>query len=297
MIKRSALNEMAASKQKMMANVAMLEYYCQQICVKHETASLLPVVVEYEGEDKRLEEMAEVYFPEEHEDDLDKIYVVPNENIYLSAIIEAIYKVHPEFKIEIFSHGAEDESTDDSKKERMGDGFITREDPEDLSNKSNDEVESEDIKMYFIRLTMPPVTKKLRDTYHEIVENLFKGTKMMLDAERVKMKANVAPKTIGYTDKELKEVDAAMDEIYNDALKEAERIRKEKDEEIEWGYNRYVERHGEDSDEDSPMMTTSQAPQQSDAPEESSSSRSLFGSDSQPEDDGGDDEATQSMKL
>lgn len=279
-----------------MANVAMMEYYCQQICVKHEATSLLPVVVEYEGEDKRLEEMAEVYFPEEHEDDLDKIFVVPNENLYLSMIIEALYKAHPEFKIEIFSHGAEDETADDSKKERMGDGFITREDPEEFNNKSEEEID-DDVKMYFIRLTMPPVTKKLRDTYHEIVENLFKGTKMKLDAERVKMKANVAPKTIGYTDKELKEVDAKMDEIYNDALKEAERIRKEKDEEIEWGYNRYVERHGEDSDEDSPMKTTSQAPQQSDAPEESSSSRSLFGSDSQSDGEGNDDEASQSMKL
>lgn len=261
---------LAASKEKMMANVAMLEYYCHQICVKHEGNALLNVTVEYNGEEQFLDNYANVFLPEEHEDDLDKMFIVPKSNLYLSAIIDGLYKSHPEFKQEVFSQGDKSESADNSKVEHMGDGFAVREDKDEIEGRSSEQMQN-DQKIYFIRLTMPPVTNSLRKTYHEIVENFYKGTKMKLDSERVKMKANVTPQTIGYTDKELKEVDAKMEEIYNDALIQAQNIRKDKDEEIEWGYNRFVERYGDDYEEEeyeestSPMDSTpsQSAPHQS----------------------------------
>lgn len=249
MIKGDALKVLTASKEKMMANVAMLEYYCHQIAVKHEHNLLLNTTAEVNGIEYFVDALAEIYMPEEHEDDLDKMFVHPKENVYLAPIIDGIFKAHPELKIKLLRRIDGNSEPEQYEYERFEGRIFIIENIEEVLSRSEEEMKN-DNSHYYIRLTMPPVTGQLRKTYHEIVENFYKGTKMKLDAERVKMKANVTPKTIGYTDKDLKEVDAKMDEIYNEALIKAQNIRKDKDEEIEWGYNRFVEIYGDDYEED-----------------------------------------------
>lgn len=298
MIKRSAAMKMAESQEKMQAYVTMTEFHYAQICIKHEPASLIPIGIDYEGEVKKLEEMADIYFPE-GEDDYDIIYILPKENLYLGPIAEGIITVHPEFKIDIFSHCDEGNTDDEQNKEQMGSGFAHKEDPEEVFTKNEDELE-DDVKYYYIRLTMPPVNKKRRDFCHEQVKQIFNYTKVKLDKEKVVMKANVAPKTIGYTDKELDEVNKAMDKIYDDCLKQAEDMRNDKDDEIEMAYNKFVEMYGEDESDSVSINDTSasQPVQEETTPAEGDSlSTSLFGSASQSDGEGNDDEASQSMKL
>lgn len=298
MIKKSALTKIMESQQKMQSYVTMTEFHYAQICIKHEAASLIPIGIDYEGKVKKLEEMADIYFPE-NEDDFDKIYVLPKENLFLSPIIDGIFTVHPEFKIEIFSKGNEQETETEESEEKMGSGFIQQENPEEVLSKNEEEME-DDEKYYYIRLTMPPVNKKRRDFCHEQVKQIFNYTKVKLDKEKVVMKANVAPKTIGYTDKELDEVNKAMDKAYDDSLKQAEDMRNDKDDEIEMAYNKFVEMYGEDENDSTSGNETSAskpAEEGTTPAEDNSQSTSLFGSDSQSEGDGNDDEASQSMKL
>lgn len=85
----------AGLKEKLNGYVALLNYRYTNLCVKAELGALLPVTVTADKE-YNLEEVAQVVLPTEYQLD-----VYPKVNDYLQPIIEGIFEVHPEFKLEI----------------------------------------------------------------------------------------------------------------------------------------------------------------------------------------------------
>ena len=85
----------AGLKEKLNAYVSLMNYRFINLCVKAEVGSLLPVTVITDKE-CNLEDVAQIATPDEYHLD-----VYPNMSDYLQPIIDGIFDVHPEFKMEI----------------------------------------------------------------------------------------------------------------------------------------------------------------------------------------------------
>lgn len=89
------ISAIAGLKEKLNAYVALLNYRFINLCVKAEVGSLLPVTVVADKE-YNIEDVAQVTTPDDYQLD-----VYPKMIDYLQPIIEGIFDVHPEFKMEI----------------------------------------------------------------------------------------------------------------------------------------------------------------------------------------------------
>lgn len=85
----------AGLKEKLNGYVALLNYRYTNLCVKAELGALLPVTVIADKE-YNLEDVAVVFTPTEYQFDIH-----PKLRDYLQPIIDGIFDVHPEFKLEI----------------------------------------------------------------------------------------------------------------------------------------------------------------------------------------------------
>jgi len=88
----SAINGL---KDKLAGYVALLKYRYTNLCVKAELGSLLPVTVTAEKE-YNLEDVAQIATPNDYQLD-----IYPKLRDYLQPVIDGIFDVHPEFKLEI----------------------------------------------------------------------------------------------------------------------------------------------------------------------------------------------------
>ena len=79
------------------AHLSLLTYRFSNLCVKAELGSLLPVTVTAENE-YNLEDVAQVCITE---DNPYQMLIYPNHNDYQKPLIEGIFDVHPEFRLEI----------------------------------------------------------------------------------------------------------------------------------------------------------------------------------------------------
>jgi hypothetical protein len=87
--------QIAELKDKLNAYVTMLSYRFSNLCVKAELGALMPVTVITE-EEHNLEDVAKIAIPEENQ-----FEIYPNLNHYTQQIIDGIFEVHPEFKLEM----------------------------------------------------------------------------------------------------------------------------------------------------------------------------------------------------
>ena len=97
----------AGLKEKLNAHVALMNYRYINLCVKAELGSLLPVTVSTAGKEQNLEDVAQIATPNEYQLD-----VYPKLNDYQQPIIEGIFDVHPEFKLEILQVEYSDDPRD-----------------------------------------------------------------------------------------------------------------------------------------------------------------------------------------
>ena len=97
----------AELKEKLNAYVALMNYRYINLCVKAELGSLLPVTVSAVGKELNIEDVAQIATPNEYQLD-----VYPKLNDYQQGIIEGIFDVHPEFKLEILQIESSDDKRD-----------------------------------------------------------------------------------------------------------------------------------------------------------------------------------------
>ena len=75
-------------------NETLLNFRYMNLCVKAEAASLIPVNVNIFGEDKDIEEVAEVAIQDDYH-----LAVFPKNDEYIRYITQGVINVHPEFKL------------------------------------------------------------------------------------------------------------------------------------------------------------------------------------------------------
>jgi len=88
----SAINGL---KEKLTGYVTLLKYRYSNLCVKAELGSLLPATVTADKE-YNLEDVAQIYMLNDYQMD-----IYPKLRDYLQPVIDGIFDVHPEFKLEI----------------------------------------------------------------------------------------------------------------------------------------------------------------------------------------------------
>ncbi|MBR1504168.1 MAG: ribosome recycling factor [Prevotella sp.] len=186
-------------KEKLNAYVALLNYRYINLCIKAELGSLLPVTVIADKE-YNLEDVALVFTPDEHQFDIH-----PKLRDYLQPVIDGIFDVHPEFKLEI----KQVENSDDPRDKHL---------------------------LY----TMPEVDKDR----HDVLENLTKVFYEECDAEidkELALHTAGLPELTGKMSAE--DIDEIKDELfsikdeYHDKTKE---LKQEKLIEIEEAFQRYL---------------------------------------------------------
>ena len=86
--------QLNATEKKMASYMTLLNFRYINLCVKAEAASLIPVNVNIFGEDKDIEEVAEVAIQDDYH-----LAVFPKNDEYIRYITQGVINVHPEFKL------------------------------------------------------------------------------------------------------------------------------------------------------------------------------------------------------
>ena len=95
------ISEIDSAQKKMSAYISLLSYRYMNLCVKAELGALMPVNVYLGGESYNIEDVANVYSPDEFQ-----FSVYPKNENNQQEIIQGIYEAHPEFKMECKTSGS-----------------------------------------------------------------------------------------------------------------------------------------------------------------------------------------------
>ena len=195
------ISQIDEAQKRMSGYIALLNYRFKNLCVKADIAALLPVSVYANGEELNIEDVANVNMPDEYQ-----LGVYPKEVEDLQPIIQGIYEAHPEFKMEIMS-------TDDS---------------EDEASK-------------YVLYTMPEVDKNRRDFLMTGVKGLYEESRARIEAVYAKYQARFAEMLVNASVQDANDANKALEDAYNRCSDMTEQLLKQKQQEIEDGYEKYIE--------------------------------------------------------
>lgn len=200
-MKRSVLSQFDVLQEKLVGHVVMLNFRYMNLCVKAEEASLLPVTVAIEGEQKKLEEVAMIGKKNDYE-----FMLVPNVDEDMLDIAKAVTMVHPEFKQKrdtIHVTGADD------------DGQETEGDVE------------------YILLTMPEVDDERYDLLKQGVDLFYDECKGMMEAAIADSSAKMTMYLAGEPAEDADKVKDALEKVRKEYEEKRDQLREEKLKEIE----------------------------------------------------------------
>ena len=195
------ISQIDEAQKRMSGYIALLNYRFKNLCVKADIAALLPVSVYANGEELNIEDVANVNMPDEYQ-----LGVYPKEVEDLQPIIQGIYEAHPEFKMEIMS-------TDDS---------------EDEASK-------------YVLYTMPEVDKNRRDFLMTGVKGLYEESRARIEAVYAKYQARFAEMLVNASVQDANDANKALEDAYDRCSDMTEQLLKQKQQEIEDGYEKYIE--------------------------------------------------------
>ncbi len=196
-------------KKKLNGYNMLFNYRMTNMCVKAEPIAMLPVTVNVANLECNIEEVATATRPDEFTFD-----VVPKNQNNLQDIIDGVFDVHPEFKMEIKT------DKDENDKE-----------------------------VRHIIYTMPEVNKDRRDLLTDTVKTFHKECKANFDATYAKLQARLVEPYSRMKAEEVDEANQAFKDVLDTISEESDKMLEAKLVEIEEGYQRYLKAHGEDEDE------------------------------------------------
>ena len=189
----------AGLKEKLNAYVALLNYRFINLCVKADVASLLAVTVTAD-KDYNIEDVAQIATPDEYQLD-----VYPKMNDYLQPVIDGIFDVHPEFKLEI------------------------------------QKVEySEDEKDRHLLYTMPEVNKERYDVLKDMAKVFYEECNLEIDKECALHTAALPELADKMSVEDVDEIKEVLEYTINEYHDKTKELYQEKLIEIEEAYQRYL---------------------------------------------------------
>lgn len=180
----------------------MFNYRMMNLCVKAEPGALVPVIVTVGGKDYNLEEVAQIRRPDDY------IFEIrANNSDYLQNIIDGIMDVHPEFVFEM---------------------------------KTEKDIEEKDVS--YAQYTMPEVDKDRYDLLSETTKAFYNECLVSIDAVYAQKEAKLAEVAIHAPAEDVQQIKDELDEYYQNAKDEAQKMRDMKLQEIEEAYLHYQEK-------------------------------------------------------
>ena len=195
----------AGLKEKLNAHVALMNYRYINLCVKAELGSLLPVTVSAVGKELNIEDVAQIATPNEYQLD-----VYPKLNDYQQPIIEGIFDVHPEFKLEILQV----ESSDDKRDKHL---------------------------LY----TMPDVDKERYDLLNNMAKVFRDECNVDIDKECALHTASLPELTGKLTPEDIDEIKEVLEHTIGEFHDKTQELYEAKIGQIEEAYMRYLEKGAE----------------------------------------------------
>ena len=183
---------------------ALMNYKYSNLCTKAEPASLLPVDIYIDATRMDMEQVAVVGSPRE-----DQLSIIPKDEHYLDPIVRGVFDAHPEFKLEI-KYISEDLKREDER---------------------------------YLLYTMPEVNKDRRDLLANAVKSLYDETSARIKAVFTKDKLNLLQGVQGLPAEEIKELEDALDDAYDQNKNMVDQAYEMKSKEIEDAYDRYLQNH------------------------------------------------------
>ena len=180
----------------------MFNYRMMNLCVKAEPGALVPVIVTVGGKDYNLEEVAQIRRPDDY-----VFEIRANNGDYLQNIIDGIMDVHPEFVFEM---------------------------------KTEKDIEDKDVN--YAQYTMPEVDKDRYDLLSETTKAFYNECLVSIDAVYAQKEAKLAEVAIHAPAEDVQQIKDELDEYYNNAKDEAQKMRDMKLQEIEEAYLHYQEK-------------------------------------------------------
>ena len=179
----------------------MFNYRMMNLCVKAEPGALVPVIVTVGGKDYNLEEVAQIRRPDDY-----VFEIRANNGDYLQNIIDGIMDVHPEFVFEM---------------------------------KTEKDIEDKDVN--YAQYTMPEVDKDRYDLLSETTKAFYNECLISIDAVYAQKEAKLAEVAVHAPAEDVQQIKDELDEYYNNAKDEAQKMRDMKLQEIEEAYLHYQE--------------------------------------------------------
>ena len=180
----------------------MFNYRMMNLCVKAEPGALVPVIVTVGGKDYNLEEVAQIRRPDDY-----VFEIRANNGDYLQNIIDGIMDVHPEFVFEM---------------------------------KTEKDIEEKDVN--YAQYTMPEVDKDRYDLLSETTKAFYNECLVSIDAVYAQKEAKLAEVAVHAPAEDVQQIKDELDEYYNNAKDEAQKMRDMKLQEIEEAYLHYQEK-------------------------------------------------------
>lgn len=180
-----------------------LALFCVRLgnfCVKADPQAMLSATIHLESAEYNFEDVADATRPNDYTFD-----VTPKNENNLSAIIQGVAEVHPEFKVSV-------------KIKEYDEGFEER----------------------HIIYTMPEVNKERRDLLNEVCKTFHKECVAKLDWAYGKRLADTAQLLARLSVQEADNVKKVFEKTYHDAKENADKLLNAKLQEIEEGYQRYL---------------------------------------------------------
>ena len=180
-----------------------LALFCVRLgnfCVKADPQAMLSATIHLESAEYNFEDVADATRPNDYTFD-----VTPKNENNLSAIIQGVAEVHPEFKVSV-------------KIKEYDEGFEER----------------------HIIYTMSEVNKERRDLLNEVCKTFHKECVAKLDWAYGKRLADTAQLLARLSVQEADNVKKVFEKTYHDAKENAEKLLNAKLQEIEEGYQRYL---------------------------------------------------------
>lgn len=180
-----------------------LALFCVRLgnfCVKADPQAMLSATIHLESAEYNFEDVADATRPNDYTFD-----VTPKNENNLSAIIQGVAEVHPEFKVSV-------------KIKEYDEGFEER----------------------HIIYTMPEVNKERRDLLNEVCKTFHQECVAKLDWAYGKRLADTAQLLARLSVQEADNVKKVFEKTYHDAKENAEKLLNAKLQEIEEGYQRYL---------------------------------------------------------
>lgn len=185
----------------------LFNYRMSNLCVKAEPTALMPVTVFVAGTEYNLEEVANILKPDDFSFD-----VYPKNQNNLQDIISGIFDVHPEFKMELKTDKAENEGGADTQ---------------------------------HVFYTMPPVDKDRRKLLNETTKTFHKECKVNLDITYAELQARLVEPYTQMSPQDVDEARKGFKKVYDKAREECDKMLQLKLNEIEEGYQRYLNEYND----------------------------------------------------